>query len=465
MSYSSVDLLERASRFLEEVGALRFDAVSDEELCALIAHAGRVERLLDSVATQGAAEVEHRSRFELGRGGLAYRLGKRRGVHLVEDLTRVSQGEAARRIRVGEAISPRTTLDGRPLPAIFPHVAAAMSSGSMPVDAAAAVIRCLAQAARHGADPAHLEAAEADLAAASAHEPADGVAVMARAWREALDPDGAAPREEVLRERRGFTLGRERNGMTPFWGAADPLSAAQLRAAFAESTAPDAQPRFLAEDDIPTTLDGDIVERANDPRTPEQRRLDVLLGLVMAGISSGQGSPGQGSTATVMAVVRLSDLESGRGSGWLDDVAEPVSAATIRELACGAGFRRILLGNEGEVLAEGRRERYFTAAQRRALAVRDGGCVWPQCTAPPSWCHAHHVKEWQDGGLTDIDNGALLCAAHHHMLHNSPFTMKMIEGLPRLLTPPWLDPSREWRTLGRSRLRAGWSRARWSRAA
>jgi hypothetical protein len=179
-------------------------------------------------------------------------------------------------------------------------------------------------------------------------------------------------------------------------------------------------------------------------------QLDVLLGLVTAGVRS----TGQRSIASVTAVISLDDLEHGTGVGWLDGVDEPVSAESVRELICDAGVRRILLGNDGEVLAQGRRERYFTAAQRNALGVRDGGRVWPLCTAPPSRCHAHHVEEWSRGGRTDIDNGALLCSAHHHMLHNSPFAMKMIDGRPRLLAPPWLDPTRQWRTLGRSRMRS-----------
>src|SRR4051812_35419688 len=104
MSYSSVDLLEQASRLLEQVTALQTAAVSDEELCAIVAHAAKVERLVDAISIAGVAEVDERSRFELGSEGLAYRLGKRRGVHLVEDLTRISQGDAARRIKLGAAI-------------------------------------------------------------------------------------------------------------------------------------------------------------------------------------------------------------------------------------------------------------------------------------------------------------------------------------------------------------------------
>jgi hypothetical protein len=154
---------------------------------------------------------------------------------------------------------------------------------------------------------------------------------------------------------------------------------------------------------------------------------------------------------TVMAVGRLDDLRSGEGVGWIDDVDEPISASTIQQLACDAGFRRILLGDHGEVLHLGARERFFTAAQRKALAVRDGGCVWENCTAPPGWCEAHHVIEYEKGGPTDIDNGVLLCSAHHHELHASEFTMQMINGKPHMRAPMWLDPDRVWRPVGRTR--------------
>src|SRR5436190_12819001 len=99
----------------------------------------------------------------------------------------------------------------------------------------------------------------------------------------------------------------------------------------------------------------------------------------------------------------------------------------------------------------GRRARYFTAAQRTALAVRDGGCVWPGCNAPPSWCHAHHVIPWLTGGPTDVDNGVLLCAFHHHLLHDGDYRMRMVDGKPQLLYPKWIDPGQQWRPVGRPR--------------
>lgn len=154
---------------------------------------------------------------------------------------------------------------------------------------------------------------------------------------------------------------------------------------------------------------------------------------------------------TVMAVVTLKDLQAGTGVAWLDDIDEPVSAITAQQLACDAGYREIVLGTSGEVLYLGVTRRLFSAVQRKALAVRDGGCAWGQCPAPPSWCEAHHVIEWEAGGKTDIDNGMLLCSRHHHELHAGEHTIRMINGKPHMLAPPWIDPTQTWRPLGMTR--------------
>ncbi|MEP6479745.1 MAG: DUF222 domain-containing protein [Rhodoglobus sp.] len=457
MEKSVADLLERAHATLGELAALPIGGLSDESLTALVSRVEAAGRLVDAVRALAAGEVADRSRFGLGSDSIAARNGQKNGLQLLTALTRASEAEAARRIRLGEAIRPRTMLDGQILPAHCPTLAAAFISGTVGVDAASTIVRCLDQASRRNHVPEQLDAAELELTAAATLDTADNVATMARVWREYLDPDGAELRDSELRDQRNFRFGRERNGMTPFSGVADPTSAALLRAAFTEANAPDAAPRFLSEEDA-AQLDDSVHAFATDtpfprdPRTREQRQLDVLIGLITAGLRSTNLK----CTATVMAVVQLSDLRSGTGVGWLDDVEEPVSAATIQELACDAGFRRMLLGTNGEVLALGRTERLFSTAQRLALAVRDGGCVWSGCSAPPSWCHAHHVREWTaHDGPTDIDNGTLLCPAHHHQLHNSGYQMRMVDGRPQLLAPVLIDPDQRWRPVGRSRVTMG----------
>jgi hypothetical protein len=109
----------------------------------------------------------------------------------------------------------------------------------------------------------------------------------------------------------------------------------------------------------------------------------------------------------------------------------------------------MVLGNSGEILYLGAKPRLFNAAQKRALAVRDGGCG--VCGAPPRQCEAHHIVEYSRGGPTDIDNAVLLCEAHHHWVHSSPFTIRMIRGRPHLLAPPWMDPNQQWTPMGHAR--------------
>ena len=457
-----LELLRQAISLLERVSHASLVTRGDNELCELTTVAETAGRLIDSVRVQAAGEIDERSRFELGSAGLAFHYGHRRSVHFVEQLTRVSQGEAARRIRLGAAVRPRTMLDGHTLPPHYPLVADALADGVMGMDAATQVVRCLEQARGHSLEVEPFSDAERQLVTLSETDSADHVATWARVWRERLDSDGAEPREAALRARRGLWLGREKHGLVPFWGACDPASSALLRAVFTESSRPHSEPRFLSDEDREravesrTTEQGNRVEHIRDPRTREQRQLDVLVGLVTAGTrSTGLEPGGMRSTATVMAVVRLEDLESGRGVGWLDDVVEPLSMATIRELVCDAGHRKVLLGNAGEILYVGRLQRLFTAAQRYALAVRDGGCVWPNCQEPPGWCQAHHVEEFNshgNSGATDIDNGVLLCEAHHHMLHGSAYLMRMVDGRPEMLAPLWLDPDQQWRPVGRSRV-------------
>ena len=86
-------------------------------------------------------------------------------------------------------------------------------------------------------------------------------------------------------------------------------------------------------------------------------------------------------------------------------------------------------------------ERHASRQQRRNLEHRDGGCCFPGCDAPPSWCDAHHVRHHNDGGPTDITNLALLCRRHHGIVHRSGWRMESNpdpaehEGFFTLATP------------------------------
>ena len=92
-------------------------------------------------------------------------------------------------------------------------------------------------------------------------------------------------------------------------------------------------------------------------------------------------------------------------------------------LTCDPTYTWILIAADGQPVACRRDERHANAQQRRALAVRDGHCVFPGCDRPASWCDAHHVTRHTDGGPTTIDNLALLCRHHHGVIHRTGWHM------------------------------------------
>jgi hypothetical protein len=436
-----------------------FDLLSDEDACTVTVALERLGRLVDTARAQAAAEIADRSRLGLGHDGLAFRLGYGKGALLLEALTSVSPREAGRRMRLGGAIRSSRGLDGSVLPADHERVATAMVAGEVGVDAADSIVHCLDQAARRAGMSldalAMQDIAEESLVDTARVSTADEVGVQARAWRDALDPDGIEPREEQVYDRRSVVFGRETNGVRTLRGTLVGVDAALLQAAFDEAEKHGASPRFQAR--TIRTVPGEHGEPKTeivDDRSREQRRYDVFVGLLTAGVrASASGPVGVRCTAQVTATITLEELHDGKGAGWIDGAAEPVSAATLQQLACVNGKATVVLGDNGEPLYLYRGRRYFTEQQIRALMVRDGGCVWPGCHAAAAWCDGHHILEFDaDHGATDIDNGVLLCPHHHRMLHHSEYEMRMIGGRPHLLPPAFLDFERTPILLGRSRI-------------
>jgi hypothetical protein len=102
----------------------------------------------------------------------------------------------------------------------------------------------------------------------------------------------------------------------------------------------------------------------------------------------------------------------------------PVSAETLRRVACDSGLVAAAVGEQGAVLDVGRRTRAIPTAIRRALWIRDQGCRFPGC-ANDRFLHGHHVKHWLHGGPTALDNLVLLCSFHHQQVHEGGFTLSL----------------------------------------
>jgi hypothetical protein len=139
------------------------------------------------------------------------------------------------------------------------------------------------------------------------------------------------------------------------------------------------------------------------------------------------------------------DRENGTGDGSGAKVGTfgkvpdgiAVSARWLRMLACDAEILPAVLGSDGAILDLGTGTRLFTSNQRHAIGERDGHhCHFPDCQAPEKWCHAHHITQWADGGPTDVGNGALLCPAHHDLIHHDNWQVRMgNHGHPEYIPP------------------------------
>ena len=98
---------------------------------------------------------------------------------------------------------------------------------------------------------------------------------------------------------------------------------------------------------------------------------------------------------------------------------------------------RLLWQTAIAVLYVGRAQRTVTPAQRRALEARDRHCIFPGCRAHPRRCHAHHVREWENHGTTDLDNLALLCVRHHISVHEGGWSITPTPGVAANETGYW----------------------------
>jgi hypothetical protein len=92
-----------------------------------------------------------------------------------------------------------------------------------------------------------------------------------------------------------------------------------------------------------------------------------------------------------------------------------------RYLTCDATCE-VWFERDGQVIGSGRETRQVSRRLRRALEHRDRCCVVPGCGATRG-LHAHHIRHWEDGGLTELDNLVLVCPYHHRAHHRGVITI------------------------------------------
>jgi hypothetical protein len=410
-------------------------------------------RLVDALRVSHAADAENRIASPIDSLGAA---GYASAKHAVAQLTSVSEFEAARRIRVGTAVSDGVSLSGAPTSPRYPEIARALSEGRIGIEAADVLVRELDAVARR-VDPVVLHTAEQsliDLASGSESVPPLRVELVrdqAKAFILAIDPDGARPAELRARRQRKVNIGHEtEDGLIPVSGLLTCEVGATLKRLL------DAHARSVAFPDAGLDSEPEDAPSASaDGRSPAQRRHDALADVLSAAVRVKDAPELAGSSPAITVTVTAEALESQNGVGYIDGQATPVSRESIERLIDSRGLQVVTLNPAGRILSLGSAQRCFTASQRRAITARDGGCVIPGCTTPAGWCEVHHVIPWRNGGATHTDNGVLLCWGHHQRIDSGPWRLSMPDGVPHVRGPghpEWTStkPARSRRRLPRT---------------
>jgi hypothetical protein len=242
--------------------------------------------------------------------------------------------------------------------------------------------------------------------------------------RHRVDPDGATDAAIAAESRAGVSISPVgSDGMVAINGLLNARDGANVLAAIEPFMTPTGE---------------------DDTRTPRQRRAEALGEVCRRALLNGDLPNSGGLRPQVMLILPVSTLNGDVGAPGAHVVGHgPIDGTSAQAFCCDADITRVVhddttsdqsaegtwkhrltgllpppLAAPSVILDLGRSRRTASADQRKALIIRDRGCVHPDCDRDPPWCEVHHLDEWwAHHGPTNLDHLALLCTQHHHDLH------------------------------------------------
>jgi hypothetical protein len=438
---------------VDEGGAALYGRMTDDELMAAQPEIAAYRQQGELHAAWWAGEVARRSRRDLGHSGLAQKNGFATPEAMVQAETGSTRTDAARLVAVGTMMADTEAADKlnaddssspfAEIPWLAP-VARAVAGGTIAVEAAEAIRKGLG-VVDPGVPAEKLLAAAEFLVGEATDLNADALFRRARQLRDELDQDGIARRAKTQHDSRSFKIWRQSDGMYRVSALLDAEDGLFMQAVYDQATSPRrGGPRFV---DPAEKAKADALQ--NDERSTEQIAADALLALLRLGANADPGAIIIGHRRPAVRVMVTSEtIKARKGVGHLDGHPDPVPFETVERILCESGQVGIKFDDDGQCINVGREQRLFTDRQRVGLSVRDGGCAWPDCDKPASWCEAHHIQQWKrDHGATDIGLGILLCRFHHLLLHNNRWEIIRADGAYWLKPPTSVDATQTLRLM------------------
>ncbi len=373
----------------------------------------RAVELLEVERLRRLAEIDRRRLFE--------RDGHLSTASWLASTFKVAWGTAREHLRTARALEE------------MPQTRQALDAGELSMSALRVLV------ATRDTDPSAFRDCEAQLVEAARIHSMQDLQRVAAYWRQAVEHEQALEGDDKIRERRRLHASVSFLGMVRVDGDLDPETGETLLTALRAVL--DAESRSRGKD---------------DDRTPAQRRADALGEICRQWLDRADRPSVAGERPHVTVTVDVGALQNrdhhDTGTSFtalektpikgdsamlseLDHVG-PVHPEAARRLACDASVLRVVMAGRSEPLDVGRRTPVVSPAMRRAVIVRDRHCRFPGCDRPHTWCDAHHVVHWADGGPTALPNLVLLCRRHHRMVHQPRgFRLELLDGRPVFRRP------------------------------
>jgi hypothetical protein len=163
------------------------------------------------------------------------------------------------------------------------------------------------------------------------------------------------------------------------------------------------------------TGDHDAGARGSEQRPPLPGTAEAFMRLVETGWDVEAARRPHGQHTTVVMHLDVKEKVAALHLGPL------LSDADRRYLSCDATCE-VWFERDGRVIGAGRATRLINRRLRRALEHRHPTCAVPGCGVTRG-LHAHHIRHWEDGGLTELVNLVLVCPYHHRMHHRGVITI------------------------------------------
>ena len=380
--------VERAASGL---AGLTIEDLPEDDLDGLLVRLRRPIQQMEGVRARAAAASQARS-LERAGGGARGPVVREHQRQLAEE-QQLTPSEAKRRIDAGKAARDNA------------GTRRAMVEGRIGPGHAQRIAEVLAAAAPEQRDEVERELLEL----------ADGMDALAfsRAARRLLGrvrPEALARDERRKHLDRAFRATDTEDGGFAFSGLLYGAAAEEARVALNAFRRPDTP---------------------DEVRTPAQRGADAFQQLCAAALRIGD-APTQHGVRPHVAVVFTAEQYAALSRspemtmGLFAGSGHAASGRELRELTDDCRVFRVVVDAKGAPIEVSDTVRTVPIGLWRALVVRDGGCVWPGCDAPPSWCDVAHgnVAYTRDGRLSP-DNALLLCRRHHRRFDHGPYKVQI----------------------------------------